>query len=108
VLCRGNSLFGLKFLHRVLRKYRGKIIIIDKNSKNIISQYDCPDFSYASDACVDQNGFIVAAESNFASNNGRIVKLDTFFNIIWQINGGLFSKINDVRSINNDHIIVST
>jgi len=93
---------------RVLRKYRGKIIIIDKNSKNIISQYDCPDFSYASDACVDQNGFIVAAESNFASNNGRIVKLDTFFNIIWQINGGLFSKINDVRSINNDHIIVST
>ena len=93
---------------RLLEKYRGKVITIEKTSKNIIGQYDCPDFSYASDACLDNNGFIVVAETCFSSNNGRVIKMDDFFNIIWQIEGGMFSKINDVRSLYNNNIIISS
>lgn len=93
---------------RKLVNYRGKVIVIDRASKVISFQYDLPDGSYASDAVLDDDNNYVVAETSFVSNSGRIVKLDSFGNVIWQIGGGLFSKINDVRALNNGHVFIST
>jgi hypothetical protein len=93
---------------RVLEKYRGKVLLIERSSKAISAQYDCPDGSYASDAVLDDNGYYVVAETTFASNSGRVVRMDNFFNIVWQIGGGMFSKINDVRSQHNNNVVIST
>ncbi len=93
---------------RKLSNYRGKVIIVDRSNKSISFQYDCPDGSYASDAVVDKNSNYIIAESSFVSNSGRIVTVDSYGNIIRQIGGGLFSKINDVRSLGNDNVIIST
>ena len=93
---------------RKLLNYRGKVIVLDRASKAIRFEYDCPDGSYASDAVLDDEGNYVIAESTFASNNGRIVKIDSFGNIIAQVAGGNFSKINDVRALNNGNVFIST
>lgn len=93
---------------RKLVNYRGKVVLIDRASKNIAFQYDLPDGSYASDAVIDDDSNYVVAETTFVSNSGRIVKIDSFGNVIWQIGGGLFSKINDVRALNNGHVFIST
>jgi len=107
----GDAQIGESFNEEAARKllgYRGKVVLLGRDSKAISFQYDTPDGSYASDAVVDSDGNFVIAESSFLSNSGRIVKLDSFGNVIWQIGGGEFSKINDVRSLLNNHIIVST
>jgi len=93
---------------RKLTGFRGKVILLGRDTKSISFQYDTPDGSYASDAVVDRDGSFVIAESSFLSNSGRIVRLDSFGNVIWQIGGGEFSKINDVRALLNNNIIVST
>lgn len=93
---------------RKLNNYRGKLLIVDKSTKAISFEYTSPDGSYLSDAVVDNNGFIVAAESTFANSNGRIIKIDEFGNIVWQIGSGLFAKINDVRSQYNGNVVIST
>lgn len=93
---------------RKLAGYRGKVILLDRISGTINFQYDTPDGSYASDAMLDTEGSYVVAESSFLQNTGRIVKLDQFGNVIWQIGDGLFSKINDVRALLNNDIIIST
>lgn len=93
---------------RVLENYRGKLIVIDRNSKNILVQYDSPDGLYVSDAVMDDNNNYLVAETGFVSNSGRIIRMDSFLNVVWQIGGGMFSKINDVRSQYNNNIIVST
>jgi len=93
---------------RKLQQFRGKVIVVDRSSKSISFQYDTPDGSYASDAVIDDNSNFVVAETSFVSNSGRIVKLDSFGNVIFQIGGGLFSKINDVRAMNNGNVVIST
>ena len=93
---------------RKLENYRGKVLVIDRESKNVSFQYDLPDGSYASDAVLDDDNNYVVAETSFVSNSGRIVKLDSFGNVTWQVGGGLFSKINDVRSLNNGNVFIST
>jgi hypothetical protein len=93
---------------RKLVNYRGKVIVVNRTSKTIAFQYDLPDGSYASDSIIDDSNNYVVAETSFVSNSGRIVKLDSFGNVIWQIGGGLFGKINDVRALNNGHVFIST
>lgn len=93
---------------RKLAEYRGKVYLVDTASNAIAFEYDLPDGSYASDAVVDAFGNYVVAETSFLRNTGRIVKLDQSGNIIWQIGDGLFSKINDVRTLLNNNLIIST
>ena len=83
-------------------------MIVDRNTKAISFQYDTPDGSYASDAVIDTNNNFVVAETSFVSNSGRVVKLDSFGNVIFQIGGGTFSKINDVRALVNGNVFIST
>lgn len=93
---------------RKLLNYRGKVLVLDRASKAVRFEYDCPDGAYASDAVLDDNNNYVIAETTFVSNSGRIVKLDSFGNIVAQIAGGNFSKINDVRALNNGNVFIST
>jgi hypothetical protein len=51
---------------------------------------------------------VVVAETSFIGNAGRVVKVDSDGNIVWQISGGLFAKVNDVRAKLNGDVIVST
>lgn len=103
----GEETFEQKAV-RKLGGYRGKVILIGRNTKAISFQYDLPDGSYASDAVIDSSGNYVIAETSFVQNTGRVVKVDQFGNVVWQIGSGLFSKINDVRSMLNNDIIIST
>lgn len=93
---------------RKLSGYSGKTIIISRLDGSITFEYNAADNAYPSDAIVDSSGSVVIAETSFVGNSGRVIKLDDYGNIVWQIGGNLFSKINDVRSSLNGDIIVST
>lgn len=93
---------------RKLSNYRGKIIILSRRDKSISFSYDASDNSYPSDAVLDENGNVVVAETSFIGNAGRVIKVDSDSNIVWQVSGGLFSKVNDVRAKLTGDVIVST
>ena len=93
---------------RKLSNYRGKIIVLSRRDKSISFTYDSSDNSYPSDAVLDENNNVVVAETSFINNAGRVIKIDADGNIVWQLSGGLFSKINDVRAKISGDVIVST
>jgi len=93
---------------RKLEGYRGKTIILNKKDRSITFEYIASDNSYPSDAIMDSRGYVVIAETSFIGNSGRVIKVDNEGNIVWQIGGGLLSKVNDVRARLNGHVIVST
>jgi hypothetical protein len=93
---------------RKLSGYKGQALIINRKDKSISFTYDAADNSYPSDAVLDENNRIVIAETSFVGNSGRIIKLDSDSNIVWQISGGMFSKVNDVRAKLSGDVIVST
>jgi len=93
---------------RKLKNYRGKVIVLNRSDKSITFEYVTSDNAFPSDAVLDENGLVVVAETSFIGNAGRVVKVDSDGNIVWQISGGLFAKVNDVRAKLNGDVIVST
>jgi len=93
---------------RKLSNYKGKTIILNRRDKSISFTYEASDNSYPSDAVLDENGNVVIAETSFVGNAGRVIKVDSDGNVVWQISGGLFSKINDVRAKISGDVIIST
>ena len=93
---------------RKLTNYRGKTIILNRRDKSVTFTYDASDNSYPSDAVLDENSNVVIAETSFIGNAGRVIKVDADGNIVWQVSGGLFSKINDVRAKFSGDVVVST
>jgi hypothetical protein len=91
-----------------LAKYTGTVIVIDTQSNNISFRYLSPDGLYPSDCTVDADGFYTIAESSLHPQSGRIVKLDPFGNVIWITGDGMFTKVNDVRLVDDNHLFVST
>ena len=92
----------------LLKDFRGKTIMLSVSSENIFFNYDSSDGLYASDASFDDNSNIILAESSVVKNVGRIIKLDSFGNIIAVFGSGQFTIINDVRSSGNGNILIST
>ncbi|MAG26193.1 hypothetical protein CMI47_11585 [Candidatus Pacearchaeota archaeon] len=92
----------------MLKDFRGKTIILSVSSENIFFNYDSSDGLYASDASFDDNSNIILAESSIVKNVGRIIKLDSFGNIVAVFGNGQFTIINDVRSSKNGNILIST
>lgn len=88
--------------------FRGTVGIIDKTSNNLIFTYTSPDGLYASDVDVNEDGFLVVAESAFADAAGRVVVLDGSGNITRVIGNGTFNAVNDAKALTGDHILVST
>jgi len=93
---------------RKLTNYRGKTIILSRKDKSVSFEYLASDNAYPSDAVIDDNTNVVIAETSFIGNAGRVIKVDSDGNIVWQISGGLFNKINDVRAKLSGDVIVST
>jgi len=93
---------------RKLANYRGKTIILSRRDKSISFEYFASDNAYPSDAVLDDNTNVVIAETSFIGNAGRVIKVDSDGNIVWQVSGGLFSKVNDVRAKFTGDVIVST
>jgi len=92
---------------KALKGYRGTVVNVDKETSKIISRYMSPDGLYASDVDADSDGNLVISESDFSENGGRVIKLDSFGNIIFQFSNGLFGIINDAKSRSNGNIVLS-
>lgn len=90
-----------------LNEYRGVVVIIDKINNKFEVFYNNPDGLYSSDVDRYLDGSLLTAESTFANSNGRLTKLDSFGNVSWIFGEGTFTKINDSRIVNNNHIMVS-
>ena len=98
-----------------LSLFSGVVKLVDMDSQLTTFKYISPDGLYPSDAYIDDYGYIVVAESSFITQSGRIITLDpTGISdgqvppIIRLIEGGVYTKIWDIRPLNNDHILVST
>lgn len=95
--------------------FTGIVKLVDMDSGLAQFQYICPDGMFPSDAYIDANGYVVVAESTFTPQAGRIVTLNPAGigdgktpPIIRLIEGGMFTKVWDVRQLEDDHIFVST
>ena len=69
--------------------------------------YSSPDGLYPSDIDMYSDGNFLISESSFADSAGRLIKLDSYGNIIWNYGSGIFNVINDAKVLNDDNIIVS-
>lgn len=91
-----------------LSKYVGTVIVLDTRSSIIAFRYQSPDGLYPSDCTVDENGYYAVAESSLLPQAGRIIKLDQYGNIVFLTEGGMFTKVNDIRLITDNNLFVST
>ena len=90
-----------------LQGYRGAVIIVDPYANRKTFEYTSPDGLFASDVRIAPDGNLVIAESSFASNNGRIIKLDNDGNIIFQYGQGRLGIVNDVSPLDNGNFLIS-
>lgn len=91
-----------------LSNFIGKVIVIDMDSDLTSFIYTSPDGLYPSDAFFDEDGNIVIAESSLFAQSGRIVTVDSVGTVINLIEGGMYTKIWDIRKLSNKSIFVST
>lgn len=91
-----------------LSKFVGKVIILDMDSQLVSFEYQSPDGLFPSDAFFDDDGNIVVAESGLVAQSGRIVTVDSVGTVIKLIEGGMYTKVWDVRKLPSGHVFVST
>lgn len=98
-----------------MQLFTGVVRMIDMDSQLVMFEYICSDGKYPSDAFIDEDENVVVAESSFLSQSGRIVTL--YANgigdgqtppIIKLIEGGVYTKIWDIRQLKENHIYIST
>lgn len=80
--------------------------LVDGGSE--LFRYSSPEGLLVSDADVDSDGNIVAAESSFTSKSGRIIRLDTNGNIEFSFGEGLYSVINSMQVKEDGSIIIAS
>ena len=90
-----------------LSGYAGKIFLLDRLSNRVQVFYNSPDGLYPSDIDMYSDGSFLVSESSFAESSGRLIKLDSYGNILWNYGSGIFNIINDAKVLNNDNIIIS-
>ena len=90
-----------------LAGFRGIVAIVDKVTSEQVFTYNSPDGLYPSDVDFDIAGNILVSESDFGGNGGRVIKLDSFGNIIQQFGNGSFRAINDAKARINNNILIS-
>lgn len=98
-----------------MQLFKGIVKLVDMDSLLTSFQYISPDGMYPSDAYFDSDDNVVVAESSFTAQAGRIITIDptgigdgSVPPIIRLIEGGLFTKVWDVRGLNGNHIFAST
>lgn len=95
--------------------FKGVVRMIDMTSQLVNFEYISSDGLYPSDAYIDNDGNVVVAESSFIAQTGRIVTLDIAGMadgrqppILKLIEGGMFTKVWDIRQLKENHVFVST
>jgi hypothetical protein len=91
-----------------LKNYQGYTIVIDKATSRLLFKYESPEGLFPSDVILDDDGYYVIAETSLIPQAGRIVKIDRFGNIAGVIADGMYTKINDIRKLNGNRLLVST
>ena len=90
-----------------LSNYIGKVILLDKANNRVQTFYTTPDKVFPSDISEFENGDFLVSESSFASTAGRLVRLDSYGNIVFTYLNGTLAVIQDAKVLMNDRIIVS-
>jgi len=91
-----------------LSGYVGQTVVLNMGSGLIEWTYFSPDGSFPSDAYFDDYGNVIVAESSLYPQSGRIVTVAPNGTIINLIEGGLYTKIWDIRPLPGGNIFVST
>lgn len=91
-----------------LSQYVGKVVILDMDSALTSFNYQSPDGLFPSDAYFDDDGNIMVSECGLIAQSGRIVTVDTAGTVIGLIEGGMYTKIWDIRKLPDRRIFVST
>ena len=90
-----------------LSDYRGAVVIVNRDTGQKLFKYISPDGLYASDVDIAPDGNLLVAETDFEGNSGRIIKLDSFGNIIFQYGQGRLGVIKDAKALDNGNFILS-
>lgn len=93
----------------VLADYRGTVVVVDRNGGTVLFTYVSPDGLYPSDVDVDtnNNNDLIISESDFVGKGGRVIRLDRFNNITFQLSNNGFGRVRDVRIRNNGNMVIS-
>jgi len=93
----------------ILENAIGKTIIVDKESKNVVFTYVHQEGFYPSGLDIENEDSIPISEKSFVvSSSGRVIKIDTNGNILFDVGQGIFDSPNDVQVLKDDEIIVSS
>jgi len=91
------------------RNATGYVYLIGKSSQNVVFKYTSPEGSYPSKVTFDKDNNLFIAEKSFlVKNQGRVIKVDFNGNILFEYGFGEFDSPNDVQSLFNNEIIVSS
>lgn len=90
-----------------LKDYVGSVVVLDKVNTRTQVLYSSPDGLYSSNIDGYDNGDLIISESSFADSSGRLVKIDSFGNVIWNYGQGSFAVINDVNVLDDDKLMIS-
>lgn len=90
-----------------LKNYNGIVVVIDKSNNKRQVLYSSPDGLYPSDVDGFNDGSMIVSESSFYDTSGRLVKIDTYGNVVWQYGSGTFNIINDTKVLRDGSLIVS-
>lgn len=86
---------------------RGKVITIDRTTSQKRFEYTSPDGLYPADVSMSSDGDLVIAESDFENNSGRVIKLDSFGNIVFEYGRGNLGIVKDAKALDNGSYILS-
>jgi hypothetical protein len=91
------------------RNATGYVYLIGRASQNVVFTYVCPEGSYPAKVTFDQDNNLFIAEKSFlVKNQGRVIKVDFNGNILFEYGFGEFDSPNDVQTLLNNEIIVSS
>ena len=82
----------------------GQVVLDPFGSPSVI--YRSPTNNQPSDILQDSDGNYWLAESSSTSRAGRIIKIDSFGNVLSNISGA-YTKVNNIQLLNNNNLLVS-
>lgn len=87
-----------------IKKYAGKVLIVEEQGEQIIFSYDSPDGLYPSNIKKDGD-YLWISESSFVGGSGRIIKIDLDGNIVNSIMGNY--RIIKGLDISDNELLIS-
>jgi hypothetical protein len=87
----------------------GKTIIVDRVSKSVRFTYDSADGLFPSAVAVENDdSYAITEKALTTDQNSRVIKVDSSGNILFDFGLGLIDSPNDVKSLRDDEVIVSS